>query len=316
MMRITMVARYSLVSHLLLLFITPGNALAVTEAESELAHTKKELLGKLATSYRLQEDQLVARFRPPFPEARDELVELLFKDHPEYVTSCRFLWSKDRLCFLMASESVPIKGMPFVPASGATLDSTIRLVTETPESRIVGRVDLLKIRVAGDFVWRKSAKHEDIAAELAKLLQPEIKPPLQFEYVKTPLDVIVLSNPDDNGELKEKKTSVDIHGLHPRMGKAEEQGDWQHFVTWLEYALNVPVEDETRGQESREIVWNYEPYYWTKEELKPGWTYDAAVEKERANLLQRLSEQLGISIRTERRPMRVLQISVEESNPQ
>ncbi len=286
---------------------------ACAVADVNVSPAEQQQLDEIAKSYRLAENELVARFVPPFPESRKAFVDLRFQDHAQYVKSCRFFWNQDHLEFCNASLFVPVNGAPPGPAlKGATLSSTIRVLTGTPDSRMIGRVDLLEQRIPGDFVRRKVAKQGPVATELARLFQSDLKDPLQLEYVTTPVETMVLSNQGAAPGQRERDITLAIAGLDPRVGIGKEQGNWNAFVAWLEDAMNLPTVDETHGLEPRKISWTYETYRWTKEELKPGWTLEDAVKNARRGILERLARELGISIQLERRPIRVLQVSIAQ----
>ena len=313
MTRISVFSQSLIFVSLSLWVVTPQDSHADEDAASQLQQSEQKRLDELAKFYRLNENQLIRRFVPPFPKARDAFVDMRFDDRAKFVKSCRFYWDKEHLVFCNASLFIPVtEGSSAPPEQAATFASTIHVVTGTPRSRMVGRLDLLEKRIVGDFVWRRSAERNQLSAELAKLFAHDLKVPLRLEYVTTPLDAIIISNQRSGDEEHEGGLSLAINGLNPRVGIGREEGGWKDFVTWLETALSMPIVDDTQGLESRKIVWKYDTYRPTKEELKPGWTLDVALEKSRGEILQRLSKQLSVSFQVERRPMFVLEVSVQE----
>jgi hypothetical protein len=302
------------VANLLLGVLSSRGVLAQTNVPSAPAQSEQELLKTLDDAYQLEEAQVLRRFAPPFPEARNAFVAAKFGDSAEYVQSCYFYWDKGRFAFCKAHLFIPRVHSPSMPSQqGAPLSRVIGTITGTSRSRMTGRVDLLEKRIVGDLVGQASADRDQLAAALAKLLEAELQVPLRLEHTSSPLDVIVISNQEPRPNADAEKRFLEIGGLDPRVGIGEEQGDWKTFVDWLEWALSIPIVDETRGLEKCEFVWKFDSYRPGREDLTPGWTLQTALVNSRGKLLRSLSEQLDLTLRVERRTISIHRISVAET---
>jgi hypothetical protein len=290
----------------------PDNVWGQTEAKKRKQQEERALLDRLAETYRLSDGQIVARFTPPFPSARKAILSHVMGERAKFVTCAWFYWQDEKLTYHGVAASYPAQGVQIDFNEGAALSSTLEQIAAMPKSRMIGRADLLEKRISGDFVWAPSAPPEQAAAELAKLVGEALETRLQFKFIMVPSDVIVCRNSKDNGISRGGEQAFEIKYLDARVGFGTEECDWKSFIAWLEWAMNLPVIDETQGYEDRQVRWKYSTYVPTRGERERGWSLETAVPAKRGEVLKTISAHAGADFRLEQRPMRMLQISVEE----
>ncbi|WP_010588075.1 hypothetical protein [Schlesneria paludicola] len=232
------------------------------EIRDSSASILEELVEK--HGYRLDENQVIARVVPPFPELRATYYKV---GHPGQAKAIQrppnamtFFWDGKRLkgWGMTFGEPYNLVGI---------LDSALKIKKQDIE----GPEDVINKPIPGDWVIRPEASEEQVLKELEAILQRQLELPVRLAFAKRVRTVYVArgkyqftavdledAETDQKTQKKSKSDRIEIYGekLGPTDLGGGGAGDLKELLGWVGRWIEVPLIDEVEERPSEDVVWH------------------------------------------------------------
>ena len=207
-------------------------------ALSEIRLASAPLLAEMASEhgYRLEQDQVLRRIAPPYPEVRATYYKV---GHPWQAQAIPT--PANGMTFYWDGEKLAQWGMTFGAAYRLTDIVDYALKIKPPD--IEGTKEFLERRLEGDWVVRPGAGEEQFLKEFETILQKEFELPVRLMFAKRVRTVYVARGNyhyipverDANKNANEANERIEIYGSElsdPNLGGGG-GGKLKDFLAWV-----------------------------------------------------------------------------------
>jgi hypothetical protein len=271
------------------------------EKNAEESAWKKEFREK----YGLKDGEHIKRIATPYPQCRSEYMasrvgasgDSTSYDNYFTVLGWKDGWAPGRL----ARHTLSVR-----PEKGLPLAGLLSMVAGIPPTRIDGVKQ--SEHVTGDFVVRDGSTPAQIVAQLQTILNRECNLPVTLEFKDVELDVFVLAGKYETKPLEgRKKNEIEVYAKHlvGRDAGGGGSGTFDELLAHLERHVSVPVLAGKIEGPPKNIRWhdNVRPFPILDPIRRPkAWAED----HEAVMVLDNISSQTGLTVKTEKRKVRVL----------
>jgi hypothetical protein len=241
--------------------------------------------------------EVLKRIAPPFPESR-----LAYYREKEPGQADAISRPPSTFYFRWKDGEISRWGMSFSGKQGASLTTTLRMLTKLYPQEIVGDESLQEMNIPGDFVVNVDASKEAIVGRMQEILNKELMANVVLEFRDVEREVYVARGKFLHTPIAERGKRVEIYGerlnKNPSFGGGG-AGDLNELLNWVGMWIEQPVVDDVATPPKQRISWHYNldsPY--TDEEQRKA--------KDPALVLKHLTEQTGLTFTKEKRKIRLL----------
>ena len=249
--------------------------------------------------YTLKDGETLKRITPPFPRSRRFVSRMLgerFADPPAE-------WSR-----LMSFDGENFEQVFSHTNGSSRLGSHVQRLTGIYGTDLVGDAELLDLVMAGDVVFRRSAPVAELLRVLETVVEEEVQRPISIEFrtVKRPVFKV-------SGEFKLKlpdgQSRIAMNAGEHRQGEYGEiigRGSPTVLLQSLAGYIKMKVVVDTDLPDER-LIWQERWYDLKTTKPEDRFEFDYKV------VLQKISEQTGLTFREEERDAEVLFVEFDES---
>lgn len=266
---------------------------------------------RLDEDYRPAEGQAVRRIPTPFPASRMAFYRSEYAKQAKLSSAVPatlyFQWDNGKRKLLQMSFGEP--------ENGTSLRQLLPSLCNIGPEFLQGDETLLNRPLSGDFSTQANAAPEEIAAALQKILRAEWNLPIELRLEKSPQEVYVASGIFEMNTEAQKRGFVLVEGalvgISGSVNEAIEharanilpRGDMDGLLGWLGRSIGIPVINEVeQGPESRVRFTS----------IIRGMQGGEAGNVKPEAIVDSFAEQTGLSIRLEKRDLRILHLNVME----
>jgi beta-lactamase regulating signal transducer with metallopeptidase domain len=262
--------------------------------------------------YGLEPGRDLRRVAPPFPPIR---MEYYRTGHPSQSEAIKE--GPSAMMFRWRDGKLRNWGMMFGDSAdpGYNLTGVLDALLDIKSQQIDGPRELLRTRVAGDWVIREGAEQEAVLKQLQDILHKEFALPVKLEFREVERDVYVargeyelkpLPGQEGKGKLiltDETITTDEIQvfgkQLVPNSGAGGGTGEFEEFLGWLGRWIGTPIVSEVDLEPTNQVSWHLH-------ERSPSTEQSRGEDHDPALVLGNITVQTGLTFTLEKRPVRIL----------
>jgi uncharacterized protein (TIGR03435 family) len=262
--------------------------------------------------YGLEPGQDLRRVAPPFPPVR---MEYYRTGHPSQSEAIKE--GPSAMVFRWSDSKLGNWGMTFGDSAdpGYTLTDVLDALLDIKSQQIEGPSELLKMRLAGDWVIREGADQEETIEQLQAILQNEFSLPVRLEFREVERNAYVargeyeltpLPGQEGKGKLiltDETITTDEIQifgtDLVPNSGAGGGTGEFEEFLGWLGRWIGTPIVSEVDKAPTKQLSWHLH-------ERSPSTEQSRSEDHDAILVLGNITLQTGLTFTLEKRPVRIL----------
>ncbi|MCA9259031.1 MAG: hypothetical protein KDA61_07520, partial [Planctomycetales bacterium] len=270
---------------------------AVKPLDEAFTETELAAFDELRRIYVLSQDEVLQRFEPPFSLSHRYLPRMM---SPNYVGP-RY----DEFYYIMSRQEHELRPRHSYDGLAPTLSNLIASILEHPLVDVEIPVDVLQLKLPGDYLLREGATREELVVELSKIVSRELDRPVQLAFYEVERAVYVARGEfavadsvptEPRGRPLLAVNSGDYSGDH---GESIHFGDISELLEDVGEYIGMKIIDETTSSDQR-LAWSERWYD------RPDLASQGEFQIDPAFVLRLVADQTGLQFVESSRTTRIL----------